>query len=195
MVNMSWSVWRLLGRSLQKPKSLSRCLYVLFLLNDHFRLSLDKLKFINELSISWQDLIKMASHTQLLGVKSDVHRLSTLICHTCQFFPRSVVHDHFFRSKVDCPHFEFSHRLLCAHLCAKMKNYVLVFGRLPQVLFALLFTVSGTNKQDCIFNGLLLAYKMGPCNSGLVSELQWRKSIRSWSVSLDWLYTVFHMEE
>lgn len=151
MVNMSWdwSIWRLLGWWPQKPKSLSSSVYEMFLFNDHFRPTLDKLKFIDELSISWQDLIKMASHRHthpLLGVMSDVHRLSTLICHTCQFFPQSMVHDQFFRSKVDCPYFEFSRRMLCAHLCEDGKLCFSIWQAAPS-LFCGVITVSGADKQ------------------------------------------------
>lgn len=37
--------------------------------------------------------------------------------------------------------------MLCAHLCVKMENCVLVFGRPPQVFFRLVIIVSGTDKQ------------------------------------------------
>lgn len=58
-----------------------------------------------------------------------------------------MVHEQFFRSKVDCPHFKFSRRMLGAHLCAKMENCVLVFGRPPQMCYVVVITVSGTDKQ------------------------------------------------
>lgn len=122
-------------------KGLSSSLCEMFVFNDNFRPTLDKLKCIDELSISWQDLIRGASlsHThsswESWVMYTDFPH-SYVMC--VSFFPQSVVHEQFFRSKVDCPHFKFSRCILRAHLCAKMENCVLVFGMLPQVLFVLL---------------------------------------------------------
>lgn len=131
------------GMEPQKPKSLSSSVYEMFLFNDHFRPTLEKFKFIYDLIISWQGLIKMASHRHTQAALGShewciVHRLPTLMCHTCQLFPQLVMHEQFFRSKVDFPHVKFRCHMLDAHLCAKTENCVLVFGRLSQVLYVLL---------------------------------------------------------